>query len=52
VLLRAPWEQLDQDGRFDASDATRQALAATLEELRWWADTLRVGRAASGERAA
>lgn len=52
VLLSSPWEQLDRDGRFDASASTRQALAATMEELRWWADTLRAGRGQTGLRSA
>jgi len=52
VLLSSPWEQLDRDGRFDASASTRQALAATMEELRWWADTLRAGRGQTALRSA
>ena len=44
VTLRAPWEHLDDEGRFQAPPGTRDALVATLDELRWWAETLRSGR--------
>lgn len=46
LLLNSPWEGLDDTGRFVADDDTRAALDATLRELRWWAQTLRAGRAA------
>lgn len=44
VPLSAPWSHLDADGRFQAPESARAALAATLAELRWWALALRTAR--------
>lgn len=44
VLLAAPWTQLTDEGRFEPGSEADSALAATLNELRWWATALREGR--------
>ena len=45
VLLTAPWDHLDATGRYTPDEGVRAALAGTLDELRWWAGVLRMGRA-------
>jgi len=54
VTIANPWDHLDDDGRFVAPDHVDAALDATMEDLRWWATTLRAGREAdrAAERAA
>ncbi|MEU7589383.1 NAD(P)H-dependent oxidoreductase [Micromonospora sp. NPDC049230] len=44
VVLRAPWERLDDTGRLVDDEPLRQAADATLSELAWWAEALRVAR--------
>ncbi|MFI5925964.1 NADPH-dependent FMN reductase [Micromonospora sp. NPDC051543] len=44
VVLRAPWERLDVDGRLVDDEPLRQAADATLSELAWWAEALRTAR--------
>lgn len=46
VMLRAPWQHLTADGRFEPGPDAEAALTATLDELRWWSLSLRDGRAA------
>ncbi|MBM0274197.1 NADPH-dependent FMN reductase [Micromonospora tarensis] len=46
VVLRAPWERLDDAGRLVDDEPLRQAADATLSELTWWAEALRVARRA------
>ncbi|MGC4811556.1 NADPH-dependent FMN reductase [Micromonospora sp. DT228] len=46
VVLRAPWERLDDTGRLVDDEPLRQAADATLSELAWWAEALRVARRA------
>ena len=43
VIINRPWPNL-HDGAFDGSQHERQA-GALLDELVWWADVLRAGRA-------
>jgi NAD(P)H-dependent FMN reductase len=43
VIINRPWPQL-HDGVFDGPQHARQA-GALLDELVWWADVLRAGRA-------
>jgi NAD(P)H-dependent FMN reductase len=45
VLLPFPWLQVTEGGYFTPGTAAADALDATLAELRWWATTLREGRA-------
>ncbi len=45
VLLPFPWLQVTDDGSFEPDATAGDALEATLTELRWWATTLRDGRA-------
>lgn len=45
VQLSAPWTHLSEDGRFSPGADVDDALATTLDELRWWASALREGRA-------
>lgn len=44
VALRAPWEHVDDDGRFTAPPGAEDAVRATLHELGWWARALRTAR--------
>ncbi|MBO9520588.1 MAG: NAD(P)H-dependent oxidoreductase [Nocardioidaceae bacterium] len=44
VLLTAPWERLDECGRFLPDEGIEAALAGTMTELRWWAEALRARR--------
>ncbi|GAA2195759.1 NAD(P)H-dependent oxidoreductase [Micromonospora lupini] len=44
VVLRAPWERLDDTGRLVDDEPLRQAADATLSELAWWAEALRAAR--------
>ncbi|KAB1938791.1 NAD(P)H-dependent oxidoreductase [Micromonospora sp. ALFpr18c] len=44
VVLRAPWERLDDNGRLVDDEPLRRAADATLSELTWWAEALRVAR--------
>ncbi|WP_433535863.1 NADPH-dependent FMN reductase [Micromonospora sp. CA-249363] len=46
VVLRAPWERLDVEGRLIDDEPLRQAADATLSELAWWAEALRTARRA------
>jgi NAD(P)H-dependent FMN reductase len=46
VPLSFPWAHLDDDGSFRPPAGCEEALTATLNELRWWALTLRDGRRA------
>ncbi|MGC5290026.1 NADPH-dependent FMN reductase [Micromonospora sp. DT231] len=46
VVLRAPWERLDETGRLVDDEPLRQAADSTLSELAWWAEALRVARRA------
>ncbi|GAA1524807.1 NADPH-dependent FMN reductase [Nocardioides humi] len=45
VLLPMPWERLGAGGGFEPAAGTRDALLAMMDELRWWAESLRAGRA-------
>lgn len=42
--LQAPWEALDNAGRYTPTERTTQGLTAALAELRWWTDTLSEAR--------
>jgi NAD(P)H-dependent FMN reductase len=44
VVLTAPWERLDQQGRLVDDGSLSRAADATLDELAWWADALRTAR--------
>ena len=46
VLLRHPWERLDSEHGYQGTSEELAALQATVEELAWWARTLRAGRLA------
>jgi NAD(P)H-dependent FMN reductase len=43
--LRAPWESLDEAGRYTPDEAVAKGLAAVLAELAWWTDVLADARA-------
>jgi NAD(P)H-dependent FMN reductase len=43
VGLRAPWEQTD-GGRYQPDPGVSDAVMAAVDELRWWAETLRQAR--------
>jgi NAD(P)H-dependent FMN reductase len=45
VLLNRPWERFDEQGGYLAAEHEAAALEATMDELGWWARTLREGRA-------
>ncbi|PZF91460.1 NADPH-dependent FMN reductase [Micromonospora endophytica] len=40
IGLPAPWRSLDDQGRYAPDTDLSRALAATLTELRWWAEVL------------
>ncbi|MEN3607995.1 NAD(P)H-dependent oxidoreductase [Plantactinospora sp. ZYX-F-223] len=44
VALTAPWSLVGRDGVLTVDAPTRQAADTTLDELTWWASTLRSGR--------
>ncbi|MCZ7435211.1 NAD(P)H-dependent oxidoreductase [Micromonospora sp. WMMC241] len=44
VVLTAPWDRLDQQGRLVADGPLERAADATLDELSWWGDALRAAR--------
>ncbi|SCE76498.1 NAD(P)H-dependent FMN reductase [Micromonospora viridifaciens] len=44
VVLTAPWERLDRQGRLVDDAPLRKAADATLDELTWWAEALRTAR--------
>ncbi|WBB74304.1 NAD(P)H-dependent oxidoreductase [Micromonospora sp. WMMD1128] len=44
VVLTAPWERLDRQGRLVADGPLERAADATLGELTWWGEALRAAR--------
>lgn len=44
VVLTAPWERLDREGRLVADGPLERAADATLGELVWWGEALRTAR--------
>jgi NAD(P)H-dependent FMN reductase len=48
VILNQPWNHVTANGVFQPPAGVDAAVAATLEELRWWATTLWVGRQSAG----
>ncbi|WFE36996.1 NAD(P)H-dependent oxidoreductase [Micromonospora sp. WMMD998] len=44
VVLTAPWERLDRQGRLVADGPLQRAADATLGELTWWGEALRAAR--------
>lgn len=47
VSFAMAWEQFDADGNPKEREIVDAAAHRLLDQLRWWADTLRVGRAAA-----